>query len=160
MWWMQLLTRFEEKNLGWETWSLKLPHLRAAYGLLLYQVAANEWISDILGNFGVASVLWEREAKNEQKIHSGVCPMLPRADGAIWHMVSYSSKMLLSEISLKLEPLRLSLETCPISTSVGSLGCQQKILSKDMTALFKTFFETKRQVCIAALDWSITELPE
>ena len=27
-----------------------------------FQVAANEWLSDILGNFGDASVLWEREA--------------------------------------------------------------------------------------------------
>ena len=145
------MTRFE-KTLRWETWSLKLPHLRATHGLLPYQVAANEWISDILGNFGDASVLWEREAGMSKKVHSGLCPMLPRAEGAIWHMVSYSSKMLLSEISLKLEPLRLSLETCPISTSVGSLGCQQKILSKDITALFKTFFKKKTQVCIAALD--------
>ena len=27
-----------------------------------FQVAANEWLSDILGNFGDASLLWEREA--------------------------------------------------------------------------------------------------
>ena len=36
--------------------------LRAAYRLVLSQVAANEWLSDILGNFGDASLLWEREA--------------------------------------------------------------------------------------------------
>ena len=123
---MQLLTRFE-KALGWETCSPKLPHFRAAYGLLLYQVAVNEWISDILGNFGDASVLWEREAgvsKKSTLVSAQCCPgqMVP---SGTWSATS-SSKMLLSEISLKLEPLRLSLETCPISTSVGSLGCQQK----------------------------------
>ena len=36
--------------------------LGAAYGLVPSQVAANEWLSDILGNFGDASLLWEREA--------------------------------------------------------------------------------------------------
>ena len=55
------LTRFENPpigNLVTETPTL----LRAAYRLVLSQVAANEWLSDILGNFGDASLLWEREA--------------------------------------------------------------------------------------------------
>ena len=92
--------------------------------MLLSQVAANEWFSDILGNFRDAPTVgtgsWD-----ELKSGSGLYPLVPRADGAIWHMVSYSSKILLSEISPKLEPLTLSLEICPILTSVGSLGCQQ-----------------------------------
>ena len=67
------------------------------------------------------------------------------ADGAIWHMVS-SSKTLLSEISPKLEPLILSLEICPILTSVGSLGWQQK--NYQMSNPLKRFQNRKTSLCL------------
>ena len=55
------LTRFENPPIG-DLVTRTPTLLRAAYGLVLSQVAANEWLSDILGNFGDASLLWEREA--------------------------------------------------------------------------------------------------
>ena len=72
--------------------------------------------------------LWEQEAGGGAKKLPLWSPNPPWADGAIWHMVNWPpSKMLLSEISPKLEPLKLSLEICPISTSARSPNCQQKL---------------------------------
>ena len=55
------LTRFKNPPIGdlvTETPTLESSLWPGAW----FQVAANEWLSDILGNFGDASLLWEREA--------------------------------------------------------------------------------------------------
>ena len=55
------LTRFENPPIG--DLVTKTPTLESSSWLgAWFQVAANEWLSDILGNFGDASLLWEREA--------------------------------------------------------------------------------------------------
>ena len=72
--------------------------------------------------------LWEQEVGGGAKKLPLWSPNPPWADGAIWHMVNWPpSKMLFSEISPKLEPLKLSLEICPISTSARSPNCQRKL---------------------------------
>ena len=95
--------------------------------------------------------LWEREAGMSKKaalVSAHWCPgqMVP---SGTWSATS-SSKTLLSEISPKVEPLRLSLETCPILTSVGSPGWQQKTLIKGLDKSIEKCFKTERQVCISA----------
>ena len=95
--------------------------------LVQYWVATNEGTFDILGNFGVTPTVGTGGRRRSKK----VATVEPKPALGRWCHLAHGqltpSKMLLSEISPKLEPLKLSLEICPISTSARSPNCQRKL---------------------------------